>query len=322
MLKTSLICLLSKASKTKSWLYHRRLSHLNFGTINKIAKDGLVRGIPKFQKDHMCSACALGKSKKSSYQPKAEDTNQEKLYLLHMDLCGPMHVISINGKRYILVIVDNYSRFTWVRFLRTKAEAPKAIIKCIKIIQVCLNATVRNDRTNNGAEFVHQTLHEFYENVGISHQTSVARTPQQNDVVKRRNQTLVEATRTISVISILRTYQSRGWDPLFHELSIVGSIPVESRCHRRWGRVVVAFSAMVPNNILIHLSSSEVAPLEWSNASLRDTMMMERARADRFWRRMSVMESQLRQIHRFCYYDRMRFRRLETFATRRLGFHP
>ncbi|GJW26307.1 retrovirus-related pol polyprotein from transposon TNT 1-94, partial [Tanacetum coccineum] len=95
MLKSSLICLLSKASKTKSWLWHRRLSHLNFGTLNKIAKDGLAREIPrlKFQKDHLCSACALGKSKKSSHQPKAEDTNQEKLYLLHMDLCGPMRVI-------------------------------------------------------------------------------------------------------------------------------------------------------------------------------------------------------------------------------------
>ncbi|GJR47493.1 retrovirus-related pol polyprotein from transposon TNT 1-94 [Tanacetum coccineum] len=149
MLKTSPICLLSKASKTKSWLWHRRLSHLNFG-----------------------------KSKKSSHQPKAEDTNQKKLYLLHMDLCGPMRVASINGKRYILVIVDDYSRFTWVRFLRTKDEAPEAIIKCIKNIQVHLNAIVRNVQTNNGTEFVNQTLCEFYENVGIPHQTSVSRTPQ------------------------------------------------------------------------------------------------------------------------------------------------
>ncbi|GKC30562.1 integrase, catalytic region, zinc finger, CCHC-type containing protein, partial [Tanacetum coccineum] len=101
MFKTSLICLLSKASKTKSWLWHRRLSHLNFGTNNKLARDGLAQGIPRlqFQKDHLCSACALGKSKKSSHQPKAKDTNQEKLYLLHMDLCGPMRMTSINGKR-------------------------------------------------------------------------------------------------------------------------------------------------------------------------------------------------------------------------------
>ncbi|GJW20951.1 retrovirus-related pol polyprotein from transposon TNT 1-94 [Tanacetum coccineum] len=111
MLKTSLIYLLSKASKTKSWLWHRRLSHLNVSTLNKLAKDSLTRGIPKlkFKKDHLCSACALGKSKKSSHQPKAEDTNQEKLYLLHMDLYGPMRVESVNGKKYILVIFDDYS---------------------------------------------------------------------------------------------------------------------------------------------------------------------------------------------------------------------
>ncbi|GJV09802.1 retrovirus-related pol polyprotein from transposon TNT 1-94 [Tanacetum coccineum] len=134
----------------------------------------------------------VGKSKKSSHKPKAEDTNQKKLYLLHMDLCGPMHVASINGKRYILVIVDDYSRFTWVRFLRTKDEAPYAIIKCIKNIQVRLNATARNVQTDNGTKFVNQILREFYENVGISHQTSVAHTPQQNVVVERRNRTLVE----------------------------------------------------------------------------------------------------------------------------------
>ncbi|GJS42623.1 retrovirus-related pol polyprotein from transposon TNT 1-94 [Tanacetum coccineum] len=201
ILKTSPICLLSKASKTKSWLWHRRLSHLNF--LNKLAKDGIARGIPrlKFRKDHMCSACALGKSKKSSHQPKAKDTNQDKIYLLHMDLCGPMRVASINEKRYILVIVDDYSRFTWVRFLRTKDEPPEAIIKCIKNIQVRLNNTVRNVRTDNGTEFVNQILYEFYENVGISHQTSVARTPQQNDVVERQNRTLVEAARTMLIFS-------------------------------------------------------------------------------------------------------------------------
>ncbi|GJU05483.1 retrovirus-related pol polyprotein from transposon TNT 1-94 [Tanacetum coccineum] len=173
MLKSSSICLLSKAPKTKSWLWHCRLSHLNFSTINKLAKDGLARGIPrlKFQKDHLCSACALGKSKKSSHQPKAKGTNQEKLYLLHMDFCGPMRVASINGKR------GHHQ------------------------MEVRLNATVRNVRTDNGTEFVNQTLREFYENVGISHQTSVARTPQQNGIVKRQNQTLVEVALTMLIFS-------------------------------------------------------------------------------------------------------------------------
>ncbi|GKF27163.1 retrovirus-related pol polyprotein from transposon TNT 1-94 [Tanacetum coccineum] len=116
-----------------------------------------------------------------------------------MDLCGPMRVISINGKMYILVIVDDYSRFTWVKFLRTKDEAPDAIIKFIKNIQVRLNATVQNVRTDNGTQFVNQTLGEFYENIGISHQTSVARIPQQNGVVERRNRSLMKAARTMLI---------------------------------------------------------------------------------------------------------------------------
>nr|GEX18755.1 reverse transcriptase domain-containing protein [Tanacetum cinerariifolium] len=111
MMASSPICLLSKASKTKSWLWHRRLSHLNFGAINHLARQGLVQGLPKlkFKKDHLCLACAMGKSKKKSHKPKSKDTNQEKLYLLHMDLCGPMRVESITGKKYILVIVNDYS---------------------------------------------------------------------------------------------------------------------------------------------------------------------------------------------------------------------
>ncbi|GJY81395.1 integrase, catalytic region, zinc finger, CCHC-type containing protein [Tanacetum coccineum] len=138
-----------------------------------ISRHGLVRGLPKlkFENDHLCSACAIGKSKKKPHKPKSKDTNQEKLYLLHMDLCGPMRVASVNGKKYILVIVDDYSRFTWV--------------KCL--------------RTDNGTEFVNQTLHEYYEKVRISHETSVARSPQQNGVVERCNRTLIEAGRTMLI---------------------------------------------------------------------------------------------------------------------------
>ncbi|GJW71464.1 retrovirus-related pol polyprotein from transposon TNT 1-94 [Tanacetum coccineum] len=201
MMASSPICLLSKASKTKSWLWHRRLSHLNFGAINHLARHGLVRGLPKlkFEKDHLCSACALGKSTKKPHKPKSEDTNQEKLYLLHMDLCGPMRVASVNGKKYILVIVDDYSRFTWVKCLRSKDEAPAFIINFLKMIQVRLKETVRRIRTDNGTEFVNQTLREYYEKVGISHETSVARSPQQNGVVERRNRTLIEAAYTMLI---------------------------------------------------------------------------------------------------------------------------
>ncbi|GJW00511.1 retrovirus-related pol polyprotein from transposon TNT 1-94 [Tanacetum coccineum] len=153
-----------------------------------ISRHGLVRGLLKikFEKDHLCSACAMGKSKKKSHKPKSEDTNQEKLYLLHMDLCGPMRVASVNGKKYILIIVDDYSRFTWVKFLRSKDETPDFIIKFLRMIQVRLKVTVQTIRTDNGTEFVNQTLREYYEKIDISHKTYVARTPQQNGVVERQ----------------------------------------------------------------------------------------------------------------------------------------
>ncbi|GJS18738.1 retrovirus-related pol polyprotein from transposon TNT 1-94 [Tanacetum coccineum] len=200
MIASSLICLLSKASKTKSWLWHRRLSHLKFGTINHLARNGLVLGLPKLkcEKDHMCSACAMGKSKKQSHKPKSEDTNQKKQYLLHIDLYGHMRVASINGKKYILIIIDDYSQFTWMKFLASKDEAPDFIIKFLKMIQVRLNAPIKNIRTDNGTEFVNQTLRSYYESVGyLFMKHCCVDSPQQNGVVERRNRTLVEAARTI-----------------------------------------------------------------------------------------------------------------------------
>ncbi|GJU36955.1 retrovirus-related pol polyprotein from transposon TNT 1-94 [Tanacetum coccineum] len=94
------------------------LSHLNFGTINDLTKHDMVDGLPKFKysKDHLCSACERGKGKKSSHPPKLVPSTHFKLDLLHMDLCGPMRVATINGKKYILVIVDDYSRFTWAHY--------------------------------------------------------------------------------------------------------------------------------------------------------------------------------------------------------------
>ncbi|GJW68054.1 retrovirus-related pol polyprotein from transposon TNT 1-94 [Tanacetum coccineum] len=139
MMASSPICLLSKASN-----YY-------------------VPGLWTRRFDHLCSACAIDKSKKKPHKLKSEDTNQEKLYLLHMDLYGPMSVTSVNGKKYNLFIVDDYSRFTWFKFLRSKDEAPNFIIKFLKMIQVRLKVPVRRIRTDNGTKFVNQTLREYYE---------------------------------------------------------------------------------------------------------------------------------------------------------------
>ena len=125
----------------------------------------------------------------------------EVLHTLHMDLCGPMRVQTISRKKYVLVVVDDYSRFTWVKFLRSKDETPEIIMKLIKQLQVSRNKIVRFVRIDNGTEFVNHQLTHFYEDLGISHQRSIARTPQQNGVVERRNRTLVEPARTMLVFS-------------------------------------------------------------------------------------------------------------------------
>ncbi|GKD67141.1 retrovirus-related pol polyprotein from transposon TNT 1-94 [Tanacetum coccineum] len=123
------------------------------------------------------------------------------LHLIHMDLCGSMRVESINEKWYVLVIVDDYSRCTWVHFLRSKDEAPEVIKTFLKKIQVLLQALVIIIRTDNGTEFTNQVFKHYYNSVDITHQTSSVRTPQQNGVVERRNLTLVEAARTMLIFS-------------------------------------------------------------------------------------------------------------------------
>nr|GFC05253.1 retrovirus-related Pol polyprotein from transposon TNT 1-94 [Tanacetum cinerariifolium] len=140
MASASPIYLMARASSTKSWLWHQRLSHLNFDTINDLARNDLVSGLPKFKyhKEHLCPSCEQGKSKRASHPPKLVLNSRQRLHLLYMDLCEPMRIASINEKRYVWVIVDDYSRYTWVHFLRSKGEAPAVIIMFLKRIIVLL----------------------------------------------------------------------------------------------------------------------------------------------------------------------------------------
>nr|GFA91026.1 integrase, catalytic region, zinc finger, CCHC-type, peptidase aspartic, catalytic [Tanacetum cinerariifolium] len=126
-----------------------------------------------------------------------------------------MRTESINKKRYVLVIVDDYARFGWVRFLRTKDETPAVFEKFLKNSQLALKATVRTVRTNNGTKFVNKTLTDLFESVGITHQTSVPRSPPQNGVVKRRNRTLMEAARTMLIFAKASLFL---WAETYYEL--------------------------------------------------------------------------------------------------------
>nr|GEV07769.1 retrovirus-related Pol polyprotein from transposon TNT 1-94 [Tanacetum cinerariifolium] len=193
------ICLMAKATSSQAWLWHRHFSHLNFDTINLLSKNDIVIGLPKlkFVKDHLCSSCELRKAKRKSFQSKTTPSSKRLLQLLHMDLCGPMRISSINGKKYVLVIVDDYSKYTWTHFLWSKDETPEVLTDFLRLVQRGLHAQIRIVRTDKGTEFLNKTLHAYFASEGILHQTSVARTPEQNGVVERRNRTLVEAARTM-----------------------------------------------------------------------------------------------------------------------------
>nr|GEW96274.1 retrovirus-related Pol polyprotein from transposon TNT 1-94 [Tanacetum cinerariifolium] len=170
-----------------------RLSHLNFDYINLLSKKDVVIGLPKLKyvKDQLCSSCEVSKAKRSSFMTKTVPGSKGQLNLLHMDLCGPMRVVSINGKKYILVIVDDYSRYTWTLFLCSKDETPKVLNDFLTMIQKNLQALVISVRTDRGIDFLNKTLHAFFKEEGIRHQTSTPRTPEQNGVVERQNRTLV-----------------------------------------------------------------------------------------------------------------------------------
>ncbi|GJS46665.1 retrovirus-related pol polyprotein from transposon TNT 1-94 [Tanacetum coccineum] len=189
------ICLMVNAAPTQAWLWHQRLSHLKFYYINLLLKKDVVIGLPKLKyvKDQLCSSCEVSKAKKCSFKTKTIPSSIGRLNLPHIDLCGPMRVTSIYGKKYILVIVDDYSRYTWTLFLHSKDETPEFLKEFLMMIQRNLQALVISICTDRGTEFLNKTLNAFFKEEGIEHQTSTPRTPEQNDVVKRRNRTLVEA---------------------------------------------------------------------------------------------------------------------------------
>ncbi|GKC11804.1 retrovirus-related pol polyprotein from transposon TNT 1-94 [Tanacetum coccineum] len=190
-------CFFAKASENLNWLWHKRLAHLNFKTINKLAKQNLVIGLPSlvYSKDKPCSSCEKGKHHRASFKTKQTSSIKKCLHLLHMDLFGPVTPRSINHEKYTLVIVDEYSRYTWVYFLKKKSQAPETIMSFIKRVENQNDIKVKQLRTDNGTEFRNSTLVNFCDEKGISQNFSSPYTPEQNGVAERKNRTLIEAAR-------------------------------------------------------------------------------------------------------------------------------
>nr|GFC02110.1 putative ribonuclease H-like domain-containing protein [Tanacetum cinerariifolium] len=165
-----LTCLVAKASADECMKCHRRLGHLNFKTMNKLVRHNLVRGLPTkcFKNDHNCTACVKEKQHKASCKYKLVNSVSKPLHTLHMDLFGPTSVSSIIHKWYCLVVTDDFSRFTWTFFLKTKDETSGILRKFITEIENLKDLKLK-----------------------------IIRTPQQNGVAERRNRPLIEAVRTM-----------------------------------------------------------------------------------------------------------------------------
>ncbi|GJW64616.1 ribonuclease H-like domain-containing protein [Tanacetum coccineum] len=200
-----LACLIAKATTDESNKWHRRLGYVNFKNLNKLVKGNLVRDLPLklFQNDHTCVACQKGKQHKASCKAKAVSSISHTLQLLHMDLFGPTSIRSLNHKTYYLVITNDFSRFSWVFFLRTKDETSAILKDFIRQIENQLNQKVKTIRSDNGTEFKNKDVIEFCGLKGIKREYNNARTLQQNGVAERKNRTLIEAARTMLADSFL-----------------------------------------------------------------------------------------------------------------------
>nr|GEX22005.1 hypothetical protein [Tanacetum cinerariifolium]GEX38209.1 hypothetical protein [Tanacetum cinerariifolium] len=200
-----LTCLFVKATLDKSNLWHKRLGHINFKTMNKLVKGNLVRGLPSkiFENNHTCVACQKGKQHIASCKSKPVSSISQPLQRLHMNLFGPTFVMSLNKKNYYLVVTDDYSRFSCVFFLATKEETSAILKTFITGLKNQINHKVKVIRYDNGTEFKNHDLNQLCGMKGIKREFSVARTPQQNSITKRKNRTLIKATRTLLADSLL-----------------------------------------------------------------------------------------------------------------------
>nr|GEX31835.1 putative ribonuclease H-like domain-containing protein [Tanacetum cinerariifolium] len=200
-----LTCLFTKDTLDVSNLWHRRLGHINFKTMNKLVKGNIVRGLSLkvFVNNHTCVACKKGKQHKASCKSKPVSFVNQPLQRLHIDLLRPTFVKSLNKKSYCLVVTDDYSRFSWVFFLATKDETSTILKTFITGLENQIYPKVKIIRSENGTEFQNHDLNQFCRIKGMKGEFSVARNPQQNGVVKRKNRILIEAARTMLVDSLL-----------------------------------------------------------------------------------------------------------------------
>jgi transposase InsO family protein len=190
-------CLIAKTNM--GWLWHRRLAHVGMKNLHKLLKGEHILGLTNvhFEKDRVCSACQAGKQVGACHPHKNIMMTDMPLELLHMDLFGPIAYISIGGSKYHLVIVDDYSRFTWIFFLQEKSQTQETLKGFLRRAQNEFRLRIKNIISDHGTEFKNSQIEGFLEDESIKHEFSSPYTPQQNGVVERKNRTPLDMARTM-----------------------------------------------------------------------------------------------------------------------------
>nr|GEY71961.1 zinc finger, CCHC-type [Tanacetum cinerariifolium] len=189
------VCLLANLKDT-TWLWHTRLGHLNFESLKTMTQRNLVHGIPTIKHEtQICDVCLIGKHSRTPFPKKAKARSTSLLDLVYGDLCGPITLPTPSGKKYIFLIVDDYSRYMWVYFLSTKDQAFDTFKEYKSTIEKELRKTLKMLRTDRGGEFTSNEFTQYCKENVIARQLTAPYSPQQNRVVERRNRKIMSTTR-------------------------------------------------------------------------------------------------------------------------------
>ncbi|KAL4289903.1 hypothetical protein GQ457_14G000940 [Hibiscus cannabinus] len=181
-----------------SWLWHHRYGHLNFKSLSLLSNQNLVDGLPMIRRiDAVCESCVVGKQHRDPFSKSSNMRASKPVELIHADVCGPMQTLSLNNSRYFVVFVDDFSRMTWVYFVKEKSEVFSVFKKFKSSIEKQSGNAVKVLRTDRGGEFVSTEFDNFCEEMGIQHQLTASYTPQQNGVAERKNRSLVEMAKSM-----------------------------------------------------------------------------------------------------------------------------
>lgn len=220
------ICLLANVDN-QAWLWHARLSHLNFDALDKMTRKGLVEGIPRINHaGQICDACLLGKHIRTPFPHQAKFRSKNPLDLVYGDLCGPISPTTHSGKKLIFLLVDDCTRFMWAYFLTSKDQAFSTFKEFRHKIEMELKLKLKMLRTDRGGEFTSNEFTKYCKENGIARQLTTPYSPQQNEVVERRNRTVLSTTR--SMMKAMKLPLTFWVEALRHAIYILNRVPTKA----------------------------------------------------------------------------------------------